>query len=78
MCLGALLQLCFPQNRSWKFDPSTESYVIVSTSVSHPRATLLAGVRCTELAMRYLIETTADGNSQLSLYCRVDMRYVNR
>lgn len=60
--------------RSWKFDPSTESYVIVSTSVSHPHATLLAGVRCTELAMRYLIEKTADGNSQLSLYCRVDMR----
>ncbi|XP_019850855.1 PREDICTED: rho GTPase-activating protein 7-like isoform X2 [Amphimedon queenslandica] len=60
--------------RSWRFDPSNDSYVVISTSVSHPSATLLSGVRCTELAMRYIIEPAGNKNSILTLFCRVDMR----
>ena len=60
--------------RSWRYDASNESYVVIATSVSHPSATLLSGVRCTELAMRYIIETAGDNNSILTMFCRVDMR----
>lgn len=36
----------------------------------------MAGIRCTELAVRYLVEPTASaGATQLTIYCRVDMRY---
>ena len=52
------------------------AYAIVATSISHPNATLMGGIRCTELALRYWIEPTPDGNSQLTFYSRVDLRLV--
>ena len=61
--------------RSWQYDASTGSYVILSTSVSDPNATLLGGIRCTELAVRYLIEPAPANTTQLTMYCRVDLRY---
>ena len=62
--------------RGWRLDPATQSYVIIATSVSHPFASLLAGVRATELAMRYLIEPLPNNCSRLTVFCRVDMRSV--
>jgi hypothetical protein len=60
--------------RSWRYDPINENYVIISTSVSHPNATLLADIRCSELAMRYIIEPTDNGSTNLTIFCRVDLK----
>ncbi len=63
--------------RCWDYDPVSEAYTIVATSVSHPSASLLAGIRATELATRYLIETLDRDRTRLSYICRVDMRLVS-
>ena len=63
-----------PTPRSWRFDPALGCYVLVATSVSHPSADLLAGIRATELASRYLIEPLDGGTSKLTYICRVDTR----
>ncbi len=61
--------------RGWDYDAATEAYTIVATSVSHPSASLLAGIKATELVSQYLIETLDGGNrTRLSFICRVDMR----
>ena len=60
--------------RSLDFDPVSETYVIVSTSVSHPSASLQAGIRATELATRYIIERLDREKTRLTFICRVDMR----
>ena len=63
--------------RHWQYDVSTESYVIVSMSVSHPCASLHASsIRATELATRYLIEPLTKDSSRLTFISRVDMRCV--
>ena len=62
--------------RAWEYDPTSETHVIVSTSVSHPSASLMAGIRATELATRYTIERVDREKTRVSFICRVDMRYV--
>ena len=61
-------------HRSWRQDPSTDSYVLVATSVSHPSADLLAGIRATELFTSYLIEPLHSETCKLTYICRVDLR----
>ena len=61
-------------HRSWRQDPSTDSYVLVATSVSHPSADLLAGIRATELFTSYLIEVLGSETCKLTSICRVDLR----
>ena len=60
--------------RAWDFDPVSDTYIIASTSVSHPSASLLAGIRATELATRYIIERVDRDKTRLTFVCRVDMR----
>ena len=60
--------------RSWRQDPSTDSYVLVATSVSHPSADLLAGIRATELFTSYLVEPLDSETCKLTYICRVDLR----
>ncbi|XP_064404560.1 stAR-related lipid transfer protein 13-like isoform X3 [Halichondria panicea] len=60
--------------RTWDFDPVSDTYIIVSTSVSHPSASLLAGIRATELATRYVIERVDRDKTRLTFICRVDMK----
>lgn len=70
------MSFCVIHCRSWQYDVATESYVIVSMSVSHPCASLQASIRATELATRYLIEPLSKDTSKLTFISRVDMRYV--
>lgn len=67
-----------PLSRSWRLDPESGSYLLVSTSVSHASAELQAGIRATDLASHYLIEPREGENSRLTLICRVDTRYGGR
>jgi len=60
--------------RSWRHDASTDNYVLVATSVSHPSADLLAGIRATELFTSYLIEPLDTETCRLTYICRVDLR----
>lgn len=64
-------------HRSWQYDATSESYVVVATSVSHPSADLLAGIRATELATRYLIEPLDRITCRLTFICRADMRWAH-
>ena len=60
--------------RSWQYDSTSQCYVLVSTSVSHPSASLQGGIRAMQLATFYLIEPLDKERSRLSFICRVDMR----
>lgn len=60
--------------RSWQYDVSSQNYVLVATSVSHPSASLQGGIRATQLATFYLVEPLDSERSRLSYICRADMR----
>lgn len=70
-----MIHTCFLSTcRSWQYDATSQSYVLVATSVSHPSATLQGGIRATQLATFYLVEPLDSERSRLSYICRVDMR----
>jgi len=50
--------------------------VLVSTSVSHPQATLQGGIRATHLASFFLIEPLDNEHCRLTHLFRVDMRWA--
>jgi len=60
--------------RSWRTDLPKGACVLISTSIDHPRADLLGGLRAVELASRYLIEPCGTGKSRLTHISRVDIR----
>ncbi|XP_052792367.1 uncharacterized protein LOC128226503 isoform X2 [Mya arenaria] len=60
--------------RSWRTDLPKGACVLISTSIDHPRAELLGGLRAVELASRYLIEPCGTGKSRLTHISRVDIR----
>ncbi|XP_070553254.1 rho GTPase-activating protein 7-like isoform X2 [Ptychodera flava] len=60
--------------RKWKTDLPRGACVLVSTSVEHPDAALIGGIRGTVLASRYLIEPCGAGKSRLTYICRIDSR----
>ena len=59
--------------RAWHRDVPTGSYVIVSSSVSHPQAELRAGVRVVHLASHYLLQPYSHG-TLVTVLCREDWR----
>ncbi|XP_077864300.1 rho GTPase-activating protein 7-like [Saccoglossus kowalevskii] len=60
--------------RSWRADLPRGACVLVSTSVEHPDASLIGGIRGTILASRFLIEPCGAGKSRLTHICRLDTR----
>ncbi|XP_064607724.1 rho GTPase-activating protein 7-like isoform X2 [Liolophura sinensis] len=60
--------------RSWRTDLAKGACVLVSTSIDHPGAPLLGGVRGVVLASRYLIEPCGSGKSRLTHLSRIDVR----
>ena len=59
--------------RAWHRDVPTGSYVIVSSSVSHPQAELWAGVRVVHLASHYLLQPCPHG-TLVTVLSREDWR----
>ncbi|KAJ8298015.1 hypothetical protein KUTeg_024546 [Tegillarca granosa] len=60
--------------RCWKTDLAKGACALISTSVEHPKAELLGGIRAVELASHYLIEPCGTGKSRITHMCRLDMR----
>ncbi|XP_074651788.1 rho GTPase-activating protein 7-like isoform X2 [Tubulanus polymorphus] len=60
--------------RSWRTDLPKGACCLVATSVEHPEAPLLGGVRAVVLASRYLIEPCGSGKSRITHMCRTDTR----
>lgn len=59
--------------RAWHRDIPTGSYVVASTSVSHPLAELRAGVRAVHLASHFLLQPCTEG-THVTVICREDWR----
>ncbi|XP_033101300.1 rho GTPase-activating protein 7-like isoform X2 [Anneissia japonica] len=60
--------------RSWRMDLPKGACVLVSTSVDHPDAPLIGGIRGTVLASRFLIDPCGSGKSKITYMCRVDTK----
>ncbi|XP_035681138.1 rho GTPase-activating protein 7-like isoform X1 [Branchiostoma floridae] len=60
--------------RSWRTDLPHDTCVLVETSVKHPEAAIMGGLRGTVLASRYLIEPCGSGKSRLIHIVRIDTR----
>lgn len=59
--------------RAWR-PCRDDCFAVVSTSVSHPSATLMGSIRATVLATRFLIEPIGPNASRLTVLNRVDIR----
>ena len=59
--------------RAWR-QCRENCFAVVSTSVSHPAATLMGSIRATMLAMRFLIEPIGPNASRLTVLNRMDIR----
>lgn len=59
--------------RAWR-QCRDNCFAVVSTSVSHPAATLMGSIRATVLAMRFLIEPVGPSTSRLTILNRMDIR----
>ncbi|XP_071951332.1 rho GTPase-activating protein 7-like isoform X2 [Antedon mediterranea] len=60
--------------RSWRTDLPKGACVLVSTSINHPDAPLIGGIRGTILASRFLIDPCGSGKSKITYMCRVDTK----
>ncbi|XP_064637812.1 uncharacterized protein LOC135494012 isoform X2 [Lineus longissimus] len=60
--------------RAWKTGLPKGSCVLVATSIEHPEAPVLGGVRGVVLASRYLIEPCGSGKSRVTHIVRTDAR----
>ena len=60
--------------RAWR-QCRENCFAVVSTSVSHPAATLMGSIRATVLAMRFLIEPVGPNASRLTVLNRLDIRF---
>ena len=59
--------------RGWHRDIPTGSYVVASTSVSHPLAGLQAGLRAVHLASHFLLQPCTHG-THVTVICREDWK----
>ena len=69
-CVFVCVYVC----RSWRYDRASDCYIVVATSVTHPLANLLAGIRSIQMASDYVIEPLDENNCRVTHLCRVDMR----
>lgn len=60
--------------RSWRYDRALDCYIVIATSVTHPSANLLAGIRSIQMASHYVIEPLGESDCRITHLCRVDMR----
>lgn len=67
----------FCELRSWRTDLTRGACALISTSVDHPKATLLGGVRALTFASRYFIEPCGGGCTRLTHLSRADYRWAN-